>query len=278
MIYELNDIELNVEMTGSGPPLLLLHGFTGSLKTWSSFLPVFTKQYRVITLDILGHGKSSAPTDPKRYTIEKAADDIIALLDRLHIDKTHVLGYSMGGRLALMFACTYPERVRSLILESASPGLRTAKERRARRERDEQLAAFIDNHPLEAFIDYWQDIPLFHTQKRVPLKKRQELRKRRLLHKKVGLANSLRGMGTGHQPSLWGCLPNLVFPVRLLVGEYDEKFRNIAEEMDKLLPKSEVIVSPKAGHATHLENEVFFQDAVMNFLHKIGTRRKSNGD
>ncbi|PWA08040.1 2-succinyl-6-hydroxy-2,4-cyclohexadiene-1-carboxylate synthase [Pueribacillus theae] len=269
MFYQVNNLNLHVEMEGSGSPLLLLHGFTGSSHTWKPFIPFLSKKHTVIAIDMIGHGKSDAPHDPARYTLEKAADDTIALLDKMNIQTIHLLGYSMGGRLALMIACRYPDRISSLILESSSPGLKTEKERKARRSSDEKLAAFIEEKGITAFVDYWENIPLFQTQKRVTLEEREKVRANRLQNRVHGLANSLRGMGTGRQPSLWSCLPALNMPCLLLAGELDAKYVKIAKEMDKLLPRSNVTIFRDAGHTVHLEKSRPFVKTVAEFLHKI---------
>ena len=266
MMVELNGIRYRVEITGNGSPLVLLHGFTGSLDTWTPFIPLFAKEYRVIALDLLGHGATEAPNDPKRYEIEKAADDLMALFDQLAIGDAHLLGYSMGGRLALLTACREPERIRSLMLESSSPGLRAKREQKERMAHDEKLAAFIEEKGVEAFVDVWENIPLFQTQKRLPLDERKKIRASRLKQRERGLANSLRGMGTGKQPSLWEHLPNLFIPTLLLAGEEDHKFVRLAEEMDKLLPQSEKKIIPGCGHAIHIENRRLFASLVLSFL------------
>src|SRR3990170_7416205 len=94
----INGIHLNVEDSGGeGPALMLLHGFTGDATTWEPFLDAWS-QFKTIRVDIIGHGRSDSPPDPKRYTMPHAVDDLIAVLDQLGIEKTAVLGYSMGGR------------------------------------------------------------------------------------------------------------------------------------------------------------------------------------
>lgn len=122
---------------------------------------------------------------------------------------------------------------------------------------------------MKAFIDYWENIPLFQSQKRVPLEEREKLREGRLRNSIRGLANSLRGMGTGQQPSLWGCLPALHMPVLLLAGERDAKYVAIASEMDKLLPRSTAAVIREVGHTVHFEKSRQFIQTVINFLHTI---------
>jgi 2-succinyl-6-hydroxy-2,4-cyclohexadiene-1-carboxylate synthase len=194
------------------------------------------------------------------------AAGLAALFDRVLGEPAHLLGYSMGGRLALYVALHYPDRVRSLLLESASPGLADAEARAARRQRDEALAARIERAGVPAFVDFWGSIPLFASQAKLPADARARLREQRLRNRAAGLANSLRGMGTGAQPSLWPRLGEVTAPTLLLVGEEDAKFRGIALEMARLLPRSQTMVFPGAGHTVHLERPRAFVRHILPWL------------
>lgn len=266
MKYKLNGINYNVNITGSGQALLLLHGFTGSLHIWDRFIPELSQHFTTIAVDLLGHGKTDAPLDPNRYAIERAATDIIELLDTLGIEKAHLLGYSMGGRLALLLAVRYPERFYSLILESSSPGIQNEEERLKRVQSDEELADFIEEKGIEAFIDYWEDIPLFQTQKRVRLEERKKLRHLRLQNRAHGLANSLRGMGTGRQPPLWEELSFITMPVFLIVGSFDTKYVQIAKQIAERVKHAKLNIVNDAGHTVHFEQSETFLELILNFL------------
>jgi pimeloyl-ACP methyl ester carboxylesterase len=113
------DISTYYEEAGSGEPLLLIMGIGGDLQGWALQAPELAKQFRVITYDNRGAGRSSAPDRP--YSIKQMAGDACALLDRLGIAKTHVLGYSMGGYIAQELALAAPDRVEKLILLATAP-------------------------------------------------------------------------------------------------------------------------------------------------------------
>lgn len=251
---------------GEERPLLLLHGFTGSSRNWEPLLPYLAPHRQVITLDLLGHGRTPAPPRANRYSMELVAADIIDLLDQLAIEQTDLMGYSMGGRLALYLAVQAPQRIRSLILESASPGLKDKDDQLARRQQDNALAGRIEKEGLEAFVDYWESLPLWASQAGLSAEIRDELRQQRLQNDPVGLAHSLRGLGTGAQASQWGRLHRLPMPVLLLAGELDEKFVAINQEMAALIPKAQLAIVPGAGHAIHLERPLIFADLVLRFL------------
>ena len=254
---------LNVAVTGSGPPLLLLHGFSGSAASWGTHIPIFAERATVVAVDLIGHGGSNAPPDPARYAMGQCIADLLALLDHLNMERTVVLGYSMGARIALHLAHAAPERVAALVMESGSPGLATAEERAARRASDEALAAAIERDGVEAFVTRWERQPLFASQETLPPEARDALHRQRLRNSTVGLANSLRGMGTGAQESLWDRLGTIDVPTLLIAGALDAKFRSIASQMAQHMPRSHLVLVPGAGHTVHLEQPGEFDRLVV---------------
>ncbi|GAB4213929.1 MAG: 2-succinyl-6-hydroxy-2,4-cyclohexadiene-1-carboxy late synthase [Roseiflexaceae bacterium] len=266
MFLTLNGINLHIESAGMGRALLLLHGFTGAAASWAAHVPVLARGRRVIAPDLIGHGASAAPTDPARYRMEHCVADLLALLDALELPQVDLLGYSMGGRVALSLACAAPERIGRLVLESASPGLADAGERDARTASDNALADSIEREGLAAFVARWEALPLFASQQALPEETRAALRSQRLRSDPRGLANSLRGMGTGQMPPLWEALPGLRLPTLLLAGELDSKYCDQARRMAARLPDAQLLLVPGAGHTIHLERPDAFQQAVRTFL------------
>lgn len=250
---------------GSGPAALLLHGFTGSKKSWSALFPLLEGRFRLLAVDLPGHGESGAPASPQRYRMEEVAADLAELVRELAGEPVHLLGYSMGGRLALFFALQYPELVRSLALESASPGLEGEAEREARRAADEALAERIEAQGVEAFVAEWERLPLFASQASLPEEVRRALRIQRLRNRPEGLAGSLRGMGTGAQPSLWGRLPELRPRTLLVAGTLDEKFSALNRRMAEAIPTARPELVPGAGHSVHLERPLEYAKLLQRF-------------
>ena len=245
--------------------IVMLHGFTGSVATWEKVASSLTN-YRVIAIDLIGHGQTDSPKDVTAYKMEKQILQLEALFQQLNLQEFILLGYSMGGRVALAYATAYPNRISHLILESASPGLKTEDDRALRRSSDESLAAQIETKGVEAFVEEWENIPLFATQKKLPIDLQQAIREERLSQSTVGLANSLRGMGTGAQNSLWSSLGAVTMPVLLITGELDEKFCKIAEEMQALLRNAQHVTAKEVGHAIHVENPEQFATIVKDAI------------
>lgn len=261
-------IQVNVEIwhEKEKETIVLLHGFTGSTKTWHRVIEHLPSSIKIVTIDLLGHGKTESPKDPSRYTMIEQVKDLEEIFHQLDLHDFTLLGYSMGGRVALSYAARFPKRIKRLILESASPGLRTEEEQAARRQSDESLADEIEEKGIHWFVEKWENIPLFASQKTLPAEVRQAVREERLSQSETGLANSLRGMGTGAQASLWRKLIRLSMPVFLITGELDQKFVHIAEQMVDQLPNAQHMIVPNAGHSIHVENPEQFATIVKGVL------------
>lgn len=247
---ELNGTTYAYDISGKGEPFVLLHGFTGIKQSWTTIKAYLEENYQVLTIDLPGHGQTKTE---RIVLMDEFVDDLHELTRKLNIDSFHLLGYSLGGRSALSYAMKYGHTLRSLILESASPGLKTEKERNERVKQDEALIEMMQTKGLEQFVSYWENIPLFQSQKRLPEQIKQKIRSERLSNTVEGLVISLKGMGTGAQTPWWDRLHELDMPVLLIVGSLDDKYVSINKEMNRLIKSSKLEVVKGAGHNVHLE-------------------------
>jgi 2-succinyl-6-hydroxy-2,4-cyclohexadiene-1-carboxylate synthase len=230
-------------------------------------------EFTTLSVDIIGHGWSGSPPTVDRYEMSRAVDDLVEMLHRIGFERAVWVGYSLGGRTALQLAVQHPEAVSALVLEGASPGLATEQERADRIAADEALARKLETEGLEAFIDYWQSIPLWDSQKTTLTEpQRVALRQQRLAQRATGLANSLRGMGTGSQMWVGDRLGNLGVPVLLTAGRLDTKFSAIAAEMAQAIPDARLEIIEAAGHCAHLEQPAAFNAVLLDFLRGIRAR------
>lgn len=273
--FLVNNLSYHYRCEGSGPPLLLLHGFTGSHASWDHLLAGLAGHFLTYAVDLPGHGKTDTPRDAARCRQELVSADLVALMAHCGHDRFNLLGYSMGGRLALALSICFPEHVTALVLESASPGLPTAAERERRQQQDEALAERIEAEGVRRFVDEWEQLPLFASQGQLPASTRNALRQQRLGNSAHGLAASLRGAGTGAQPSWWSQIPQLKTPTLLICGELDTKFCDLARRMVSANPALELRQVPGAGHCVHLEQAQSFQRAALDFL--IGQEKRHAG-
>lgn len=234
---------------GSGPSVVLLHGFTQTGRSWDSIADLLDDDIALVAPDAPGHGRSS---DRHSSVAEYAQALTASLVPSLYV------GYSMGGRTALHAALARPEKVRGLVLIGATPGIESDAERRARRDSDERLADRLETMPLDTFLEEWLTQPLFES---LPRNEWNLTDRRR--NSTSGLASSLRRAGTGTQASLWNHLAEIGCPVFLVTGGRDAKFTAIAQRMRLEIGAScEHVVVPNRGHAVHLEDPGFVASLI----------------
>ncbi len=250
------------------PAVLLLHGFMGSSADWDHIAGTLSEDFFCVAPDLPGHGASLGLPD-LTYTMEGAARAVVELMGRLGVSRVTVAGYSMGGRLALYLALRYPERCAGLLLESASPGIDNEPERAARRKADEAKSARLESGNFEAFLRDWYRQPLFASLARREGMVEALIEARRSNDPRE-LACSLRGMGTGSQPSLWEELTGLRVPALVIAGELDAKFVGIVQEMAESSPRISVEVIPSAGHNVRLEAPEAYLSSVRRFTSRAG--------
>lgn len=268
---------LNVEQWGSGPPIVLLHGFTGSALSWGPLVEMLAARFTVLAVDVVGHGASSKPLELDRYAIDRAAEDAVAAIRALGFRRSSWLGYSMGGRLALFVAVMFPQAVDRLVVIGASPGLSDPEERAARRVADEVLAERIEREGVPAFVDYWESLPIFASQTRLSEGMRRAISRVRLANDADGLSRSLQGMGTGAQFPLHDNLAGIQAPSLLLTGSLDTKFADIANQMVVTMPNSRAVDVPGAGHAAHIEKPAYCARTITAFLEEDARENKHGG-
>ncbi|MFD1672864.1 2-succinyl-6-hydroxy-2,4-cyclohexadiene-1-carboxylate synthase [Agrilactobacillus yilanensis] len=238
--------------TGTTQPIwLLLHGFMGSHQDFEKLAQQLPGT--VICPDLLGHGATTAPlTQP--FTMAQQVADLTQLLDTLVGSKpVNVVGYSMGGRIALGLSVQQPQRIQRLYLESSRPGLATTAQRQQRQIHDAQLIQKLKTVSLAEFVADWANLPLFDSQKALPAAIYQQIQRQRRQQDPLALAKSLQDLGTGRQPNYWPKLAQLPCPTTIITGALDQKFTKIGLEMAALIPNSQHVVIANVGHNTHLE-------------------------
>ncbi|MEH2353692.1 2-succinyl-6-hydroxy-2,4-cyclohexadiene-1-carboxylate synthase [Nostoc sp.] len=250
------------------PLILFLHGFMGNINEFDETIKLLFNEFSYLTLDLPGHGKTQVLGEDEYYTMATTAHALINLLDELKIAKCFLVGYSMGGRLALYLALHFPERFHKVVLESASPGFPTAAERLERIKIDTQigrkLTRIFEKSDFVTFLSNWYNQPIFGYIQNHP--EYDRMVESRLQNNPQELDKSLRFMGTGYQPSLWEKLQLNTIPMLLLVGEYDQKFISINTQMAKICEFTHIKIISNAGHNIHFENTFAFVENIKSFL------------
>ncbi len=284
-------------------PVVLLHGFAQSADSWDGVAGLLCRERSVVALDLVGHGGSDQPDDVAAYALEAQAEALLAFLafvacgDSCALDaqgsgslgasrapsskeakkpgvkgpEPLVVGYSMGGRVALAAACRNPRAFGGLVLESVGLGPTDERERAASAERDARNAAALRNDGLDAFMDAWERLPLFASQRDLPKATRARLRAGRLDNDAEALALTFEGAGQHAMPNRETVLEALESLARggasvlYLAGSHDEKYRSLAERL-RDGGTCPVRIVEGAGHNVHLENPATYAHILEEFL------------
>lgn len=264
MILDGPDVRLSYFVSGEGTPVTLLHGFTQSGRSWNEIISRMPGGWMWIVPDLRGHGETRTPPGAV-CTMDACLGDLEMLWDHLGVSRTHLAGYSMGGRLALHVAARRPERILSLLTIGTHAGL-DEDARDGRRRGDEALAARIEKEGLEAFVDYWSALPLFAGLERRGPAFVAQIRAERMTNHIAGLACSLRGMGAGAMDPLWDELAQVTFPCTFVAGQLDHGYVSSARRLAATVPHGRVEIVPRAGHTVHQERPEAFARVLEDHL------------
>jgi 2-succinyl-6-hydroxy-2,4-cyclohexadiene-1-carboxylate synthase len=264
VILDVGDARLAYFVAGDGPPVTLLHGFTQSGRSWRELISRMPDGWKWIVPDLRGHGETHMRRGAA-CSMDACTADLDALWDGLGVERTHLVGYSMGGRLALHVAAHRPDRVLSLLTIGAHAGLEEDA-RAGRRQGDEALAERIERDGMDAFVDYWGSLPLFAGLERRGPAYVAQVRAERLQNHAAGLACSLRGMGAGVMEPLWDDLAHVEFPCTFVAGQLDHGYVASARRLAATVRhgRSEVVL--RAGHSVHQERPDAFARVLANHL------------
>jgi 2-succinyl-6-hydroxy-2,4-cyclohexadiene-1-carboxylate synthase len=217
-----------------------LHGFSQHGGSWEELAALSRGGHRWLTPDLAA------------TTMEEAVAEVLELWEREGVSRSHLVGYSQGGRVALYLACTRPERLLTLTAIGAHAGLEGAAQE-ARLREDLALADRVQREGVDWFADYWAARPLFKGLARRGPAFRQRLDRDRRRNHAGRLAATLRGLGAGATPPFWDRLGAIGIPTLLLAGAEDARYIAFAERLAAAIPQSRVEVVAASGHAVHLE-------------------------
>lgn len=247
------------------PAVLFFHGFMGNSKDWHTIISKLSKSYFCISIDLPGHGASINRVDlGEDWGFEPLRKKIADLTDYLNLEHLTLLGYSMGGRIALDYMANNPARITKLILESASPGLKSAKEKKLRRAEDEQRAQQLLNIPLASFLEQWYQLPLFRG-----LQTHDDYKnfiKQRLENNPTLLARALLAYSVAGQADHLKNLKTFNKPIALFCGEKDPKYTELYSSINKQLPNSRLYIIHGCSHNTHFGSPNLFAVHLTEFL------------
>lgn len=229
----LNGIAIDYGVTGTGPAVLLSHGYGETARMWRGQLETLGARYRLITWDMRGHGGTDAGSDPARYSLEATVDDMRALLAHVGEERAVVGGLSLGGYMSLAFYGAYPEMVRALVICDSGPGYRNAQAREVWNERARARATAQEQRGQQ------------------------------------GLAHAARGMLAQTDARVIDLLPSVRVPTLIVLGDQDEPFIAPCEYMAKKIPGARLEIIRGAGHLSNVDQPEAFNRVLLDFLDSL---------
>ncbi|MGH6968353.1 MAG: alpha/beta fold hydrolase [Stellaceae bacterium] len=260
-------VRLHYEEVGYGRPLIFVHEFGGDLRSWEPQLRHFGRTYRCIAFNARGYPPSDVPEDVARYSVERAADDIAAVLDHLGIDRAHVVGLSMGGFATLHFGLRHHDRARSLTICGCGYGAEKDKRVCFQRESEALADRFEREGSAKVAEQYAQGAARVQLRNKDPHGWR-EFAERLAQHSSKGAANTLRGV-QARRPSLYNLVENMskiAVPTLIVAGDEDEACLQPGILLKRTITTSGLVVLPKTGHLVNLEDPALFNRIVGDFL------------
>ena len=263
MRITVGDCTYGVSVIGDGEPIVCFHGFSESGNTWDNVKLVNHAMYRI---DCIGHGQSDKPRSLEPYTIPAMLEDMHTVINLAVGDKYALMGYSMGARLALLYALQYGDEVQALVLESGSVGIADETERQARVDSDEALAQNIESLDSAWFANMWANVSIFASQQSLPDAVKAKIQACRQHNQVHALANTLRGSGQGIMPYVGDELHRLPCRTLYVSGSLDTKYDGIRQSVFEGQPNVTTHCIEGAGHNTHIEQPEEFSAVVLDFL------------
>jgi pimeloyl-ACP methyl ester carboxylesterase len=243
-----NGVDIYYEVHGSGPVILLTHGYSATAQMWKGQIEPLTKKNTLVTWDMRGHGQSDYPADQAAYSEEATVGDMAAILDAVGAKKAIIGGLSLGGYMSLAFYRAHPERTNALLIIDTGPGFKKDDARETWNNRARDTGARYDKEGLAVL-------------------KSGSAERAYAVHRSAdGLANAARGMLAQKNSAVIESLPNIKVPSIVIVGSNDTPFLAASDYMAAKIPGCKKAVIPNAGHAANIDQPQAFNEAVLGFL------------
>ncbi|MBM3644160.1 MAG: alpha/beta fold hydrolase [Alphaproteobacteria bacterium] len=243
-------VRIAYEVHGSGPTLLLSHGYSSTMRMWDGQIAALKDRWKVVLWDMRGHGASDYPADDARYSEALTVGDMASLLDAVGARRAVIAGLSLGGYMSLAFHATHPDRVRALMLFDTGPGFK----------KDEARAAWSANAHRRAADLEARGLAALNTSDEVRLTRHRDA---------TGLARAARGMLAQADDRVIQSLPSVKAPTLVLVGADDTPFLAATDYMASRIAGARKVVIPAAGHAANLHQPAAFNATVTDFLGRL---------
>lgn len=247
-------VNIHYEVHGSGPALLLTHGYSSTSAMWAGQIDALAKRHTLVLWDMRGHGQSDYPDDPSAYSEDLTVGDMAALLNHIGAERAIVGGLSLGGYMSLALYRAHPERVRALLIIDTGPGFKKDEAREAWNKRAHDTGDRFEREGLASL-------------------KNASRERSTVSHRDAsGLALAAHGMLTQRDARVIELLPHIKVPSLVVVGADDAPFLAASDYMAAKIPGAQKVVVPAAGHAVNIDQPQAFIGAVMPFLDSLDAR------
>jgi pimeloyl-ACP methyl ester carboxylesterase len=241
-------VKLYYEVHGSGPAILLTHGYSATSQMWAGQVDALSKNHTLVTWDMRGHGQSDYPEDPSAYSEAATVADMAAVLDAVGAPEAVIGGLSLGGYMSLAFHLAHPERTRALLIIDTGPGYKNDE---AREGWNRNALATADRYEREGLGN------LARGSAEMRISRHRDA---------TGLARAARGMLTQKDARVISSLPSIAVPAIVVVGANDTPFLAASDYMTAKIPGAQKVVIPDAGHAANIDQPAAFNAALTDFL------------
>ena len=260
-------VQLYVEETGAGLPVLFVHEFAGDHRSWEPQVRALSRRYRCVTYNARGYPPSDVPEDEAGYSQARAVADAVAVLDALDIERAHVVGLSMGGFATLHLGLRHPGRARSLVVAACGYGAQPERQSAFREESNVVADAFAAEGAAEVAKRYAVGPARVQFQNKDP-RGWAEFAARLAEHSSAGSAMTMRGV-QGARPSLYDLTDDLAalsVPTLIVAGDEDEGVLEPSLMLKRTIPAAGLAVLPKTGHTVNLEEPELFGRLLERFF------------
>ncbi len=269
-------VKLHYEESGSGTPIVFVHEFAGDWRTWEPQVRHFSRRYRCIAYNARGYPPSEVPADVERYSQQRARDDILAVLDALHIERAHIVGNSMGGFATLHFGIAYSARALSLVIAGCGYGAHPDQYATFQAQARDLAKTMLEKGMVHIAATYG------HGPGRLPLRDKDprgfaEFVRQFSEHSAQGSANTMLGY-QARRPSLYNLtadMARITAPALIVAGDEDDAVLEPSLLMKRTIPTAGLVVLPKSGHMTNLEDPALFNRLLEDFFHQVEAGRWS---
>jgi len=262
-----NGIDIHYRETGEGLPVVLVHGYTGNSRNWALTVPALREEFRMISVDLRGHGHSEKPSSEDEYALEVMASDVYELLGALDVAECILVGHSMGGMVSQLLVLAHPEVVRALVLVDTAAEVPKGLLYDERRKQREGLVEIAREKGMEAVFEKQLRITPIHPALKENPRYIDIWREQFLMTSREAYIAGAKGMTS--RGSLVGELGGIAVPTLVICGEKDEPLLEPSRQMHEAIPESELVIIPGAGHGPQMETPGEFNRVLIEFLSKV---------